>query len=123
MQLILKNYMGIQLSHVVVVPVVAHAPKKSVAYKCIYVIEMVVFTFFVFFPKELFGTTSLGPLESISSVGTKKSRSHVWHGSIKVIVVTYILGRGAETVVQLVLLVKYTRFGAETQRFPCLLRY
>ena len=78
-------------------------------------LEMVVFTFFVFFPKELFGTRSLGPLESISSVGTKKSRSHVWHGSVKVIVVTYVLGRGAKTVVQSVLLVKHTQFWTETQ--------
>ena len=44
------------------------------------VLEMVGFAFFVFFSRELFGTSSLGHPESISSVGTKKSCTHVWHG-------------------------------------------
>ena len=50
-------------------------------------VEMVVFAFFVFFSRELFGTSSLGHPESISSVGTKKSCTHVWHGPFKVLVI------------------------------------
>ena len=51
------------------------------------VLEMVGFAFFVFFSRELFGTSSLGHLESISSIGTKKSCTHVWHGPFKVLVI------------------------------------
>ena len=86
-------------------------------------LEMVGFAFFVFFSRELFGTSSLGHPESISSVGTKKSCTHVWHGPFKVLVIKLCNREGGLRMVTSLYLVKYIRFRPNTQRFPCVLRY
>ena len=87
------------------------------------ILEMVGFAFFVFFSRELFGTSSLGHPESISSVGTKKSCTHVWHGPFTVLVIKLCNREGGWSMVTSLYLVKFIRFGPKTQRFPCVSRY
>ena len=86
-------------------------------------LEVVGFTFFVFFRREHFSIGPLGPLESKSKVGTKKPCSKIMHGSIKVIVVMLCTGDALRMAVKSVLLEKRIRYLLETQLFLSRLRY
>ena len=70
------------------------------------ILEVVGLTIFVFFRREHFSIGPLGPLESKSKVGTKKSGSKIMHGSIKVIVVMLCTGDAPRIAVKSVLLEK-----------------